>query len=62
MEELLKRIKGALWVSAAGFIATAITLTLQYISVFNLTEQQQAIAIILGTATVSQITKWLNTK
>lgn len=62
MEELLKRIKSAGWVALAGFIATAITLTIEYIDVFNLTAQQQALAVIFGTAIVSQITKWLNTR
>jgi hypothetical protein len=62
MEELFKRIKGGLWVAFAGFMATAITLLLQNLDVLNLTPGAEAIIVILGTAIVSQITKFLNTK
>ena len=60
MKELFKRIKGAVWVSFAGFVVVVIGLVLENLDTLNLTEVQTTIAIILGTAIVSQITKHLN--
>ena len=60
MEELLKRIKGGLWVALAGFIITVIGLVLENISVLNLGETEKVVVMILGTALISQITKYLN--
>jgi hypothetical protein len=60
MEELVKRIKSGAWVALGGFVVTVISLALENIGVFELTQQEQAIVVILGTAIVTQITKYLN--
>jgi hypothetical protein len=60
MEQLLKRIKSAGWIALAGFIATIIGLTLEHIDALNLGQTEKTIALIIGTAVVSQITKYLN--
>ncbi|MBT6053329.1 MAG: hypothetical protein HOG49_41580 [Candidatus Scalindua sp.] len=61
METLVKRIKGAAWVSAAGFIVVVIGLVLENLDALELTGVQQTWMMIVGTAIVSQITKYLNT-
>lgn len=60
MEYLIKRIKSAGWIALAGFIATIIQISIENIDAFQLTDSQQAIALIVGTAIISQITKYLN--
>ena len=60
MEQLFKRIKGGLWVAFAGFISTALTLVLQNLDVLNLSPGMEALVVIVGTAAISQITKYLN--
>lgn len=61
-EQLQKRFSSGLWVAFGGFITLVITLTLENIEAFNLTEAEKAVVLILGTAVVTQITKYLNTK
>jgi len=60
MKELIKRIKSGVWVAGASFLVTVVGLILQNIGVFNLTPTEAVIATALGTALVSQITKYLN--
>ena len=62
MNELQKRFTSGLWVAFGGFVTVVITLTLEHIEVFNLSETEKTMALILGTAIVTQITKYLNTK
>ena len=62
MQEFLKRVKSGAWVAFGGFVATLLTLTLQHIDAFDLSENGKLFAVILLTAIVTQITKWLNTK
>ncbi len=60
MEQLFKRIKGGLWVAFAGFLSTAITLVLQNLDVLNLSPGAEALVVVVGTAAISQLTKYWN--
>ncbi len=60
MNYIEKRIKSWGWVGLAGVISTVLLLVIENISRFNLSETTQAITLIVLTATVSQITKYLN--
>ena len=61
-KELKKRLIGGLWVTFAGFMATAIGLFLQHIDAFSLNQTEKTLYLIIGTAIVSQITKYLNSR
>ena len=58
--QLSKRTKGCLWITLAGIISTILLLVVENIGMFQLTDNWKLIVVILGTAIVSQITKWLN--
>ena len=61
-EELKKRVKSGSWIVLAGFVVTALSLLIERLDVFQLTEVEKTLLFVVGTALVSQITKWLNTK
>ena len=60
MKQLYKRIRGGAWIAFAGFFVTVVGLALENLDVFQLTETQGTIVLIIGTALISQITKYLN--
>jgi len=61
-KELLKRVKAGLWIILSGTVAQVLTLLGQNIGMFNLTQTEQAVAVIAITAITSQITKYLNSR
>ena len=56
------RIRAGAWIAFATFVATVLSLVIENIASFGLSEITQAIMVILLTATVSQITKALNSE
>lgn len=62
METLIKRIKGGAWIAFAGFVATLFGLVIENVDALELSVRQEALLVILLTAIISQITKYLNTK
>jgi len=62
MENLIRRVKSGSWVALGGTITVTIGMFLEHIEVFELSDKQEIIALIIGTAIVTQITKVLNQK
>ena len=62
MNYLRRRLKSGAWIGLAGLVSTVFLLVIENISSFELSEATQAVIVIILTAAVSQITKYLNTE
>lgn len=62
MDYLKTRIKSGFWVAAMGFLAVLIGLVIQNIGQFEIPAPWDTVLLIILTAILSQISKWINTK
>lgn len=60
--ELTTRFKAGLWICLAGAVASVLNLVIENVAMFKLSEFGQAILIIVLTAIISQITKYVNSE
>jgi hypothetical protein len=58
--QISKRIKGGLWVSLAGTLAVVLSLVVENVGMFQLSDNMKVLVVIFGTGIISQITKYLN--
>jgi hypothetical protein len=59
---LNKRIKGGLWVSLAGTLAIVLSLVIENVAMFELSDNMKLIVVLVATAIISQITHYLNNR
>ena len=60
MDYLKTRIKSGSWIAASGFVIVLLEVVLENLGKFEIPAPYDTIALIDLTATLSQITKWLN--